>query len=81
MLCYACAPASLQVAGYMRSVLHTLAQCHSHRILHRDIKPGGLMPLAAHLQPARPPVLPCLCTHPPASGCLVYAAIAAAVAA
>ena len=55
MLCYACAPASLQVAGYMRSVLHTLAQCHSHRILHRDIKPGGLMPLAAHLQPARLP--------------------------
>ncbi|KAL4853803.1 Calcium-dependent protein kinase 34 [Chlorella vulgaris] len=31
------------VAGYMRSVLHTLAQCHSHRILHRDIKPGNFM--------------------------------------
>ena len=26
----------------MRSVLHTLAQCHSHRILHRDVKPGAL---------------------------------------
>ena len=35
------APPSPQVAGYMRAVLHTLAQCHSHRILHRDIKPGG----------------------------------------
>lgn len=31
------------VADYMRSVLHTLAQCHSHRILHRDIKPGNFM--------------------------------------
>lgn len=30
------------VAGYMRSVLLTIAQCHAHRILHRDIKPGGL---------------------------------------
>lgn len=29
------------VAGYMRSVLLTIAQCHAHRILHRDIKPGG----------------------------------------
>ena len=28
----------------MRSVLHTLAQCHSHRILHRDIKPGEAPP-------------------------------------
>lgn len=28
------------VAGYMRSVLYTLAQCHSLHILHRDIKPG-----------------------------------------
>lgn len=25
----------------MRAVLKTLAQCHSHKILHRDIKPGG----------------------------------------
>ena len=28
------------VASYMRAVLRTLAQCHSHHILHRDIKPG-----------------------------------------
>jgi calcium-dependent protein kinase len=33
----------LQVASYMRAVLRTLAQCHSHRILHRDIKPGNFM--------------------------------------
>ena len=31
------------VADYMKSVLHTLAQCHSHKILHRDIKPGNFM--------------------------------------
>lgn len=31
------------VAGYMRSVLHTLAQCASNNILHRDIKPGNFM--------------------------------------
>ena len=31
------------VAGYMRSVLQTIAQCHSHKILHRDIKPGNFM--------------------------------------
>lgn len=31
------------VAGYMRAVLHTLAQCHAHRILHRDVKPGNFM--------------------------------------
>lgn len=30
----------LQVASYMRAVLRTLAQFHSHRLLHRDIKPG-----------------------------------------
>lgn len=39
--------ALLQVAAYMRSVLHTLAQCHSHRILHRDIKPGGWLVVPA----------------------------------
>ena len=33
----------LQVSSYMRAVLRTLAQCHSHRILHRDIKPGNFM--------------------------------------
>ena len=33
----------LQVASYMRAVLRTLAQCHAHRILHRDIKPGNFM--------------------------------------
>ncbi|GFH12462.1 protein kinase domain-containing protein, partial [Haematococcus lacustris] len=27
------------VASYMRAVLRTLAQCHHHRILHRDVKP------------------------------------------
>jgi hypothetical protein len=27
----------LQVASYMRAVLRTLAQCHRHCILHRDI--------------------------------------------
>lgn len=31
------------VASYMRAVLRTLAQCHSHHILHRDIKPGNFM--------------------------------------
>ena len=27
----------------MRAVLRTIAQCHYHRILHRDIKPGNFM--------------------------------------
>lgn len=31
------------VASYMRAVLRTLAQCHAHHILHRDIKPGNFM--------------------------------------
>lgn len=30
----------------MRAVLRTVAQCHSQRILHRDIKPGNFMLLA-----------------------------------
>lgn len=34
---------TLQVASFMRAVLRTLAQCHSHHILHRDIKPGNFM--------------------------------------
>jgi hypothetical protein len=33
----------VQVASYMRAVLRTLAQCHAHRILHRDVKPGNFM--------------------------------------
>ncbi|GBF90915.1 calcium-dependent kinase [Raphidocelis subcapitata] len=31
------------VASYMRAVLRTLAQCHSHHTLHRDVKPGNFM--------------------------------------
>ena len=31
------------VASVMRAVLRTLAQCHSHRVLHLDIKPGNFM--------------------------------------
>ena len=27
----------------MRAVLRTLAQCHSHHLLHRDVKPGNFM--------------------------------------
>jgi calcium-dependent protein kinase len=30
----------------MRAVLRTVAQCHSQRILHRDIKPGNFMLLS-----------------------------------
>ena len=33
----------LQVASFMRAVFRTLSQCHSHRILHRDVKPGNFM--------------------------------------
>ena len=32
-----------KVASHMRAVLRTVAQCHSHRILHRDVKPGNFM--------------------------------------
>jgi serine/threonine protein kinase/Ca2+-binding EF-hand superfamily protein len=32
-----------KVSYYMRFVLQTLAQCHSHKILHRDIKPGNFL--------------------------------------
>lgn len=35
-----------QVSSYMRAVLRTIAQCHSQRILHRDVKPGNFMLLS-----------------------------------
>lgn len=35
----------VQVASYMRAVLRTLAQCHTHCILHRDVKPGAALPM------------------------------------
>lgn len=31
------------VASFMRAVLRALAECHSRRILHRDVKPGNFM--------------------------------------
>ena len=31
------------MASYMRAVLRLLGQCHVHKILHRDIKPGNFM--------------------------------------
>lgn len=33
----------MQVAGYMQSVMRTLAQCHTAGILHRDIKPSNFL--------------------------------------
>ena len=42
--------ACVQVASYMRAVLRTLAQCHSHHILHRDVKPGEPFRLRRQLQ-------------------------------
>ena len=41
----------VQAASYMRAVLKTLAQCHSHNILHRDVKPGNFM-LASDIEDA-----------------------------
>ena len=39
-ICWMLVLVPVQVASYMRAVLRTLAQCHSHHILHRDVKPG-----------------------------------------
>ena len=44
-----CITLALQVASYMRAVLRTLAQFHSHHLLHRDVKPGGCIPMPTSL--------------------------------